>query len=482
MRDDKINQESNNQEVQDGEWTTVARRRRRDDMHGKDKTDKRTQLTSFYFMNFLDEVSIQDIRLRFSKFGDVDNISIHAKKNKFGKHFGFVRYKGFTEARDTEEKLRDVWFGTYKVWANVARFEKEGGSYRNFNRENQRSFSERGTTTGKDLKHKEALEKPRKTWKGRLRDEKGKRDWRGLTLETLEEDRAWAKKGLVGIVNHVDDVPSLQQKILDVGISTVKIIPMGGGKVFIHPVEDGDLRELIKDADEFFNLWFVKIKEWKPKETTLDRAVWIRVYGVPIHASKEEYFKLMVESLGEVIIVDEETYHKRRFDYARVLIRTLSSLYINQIDKVKIDESFFVIRILEESDTIIPIVSSNDLEKGEGHGSETDREKKRRRRVIPKMKDLARAQAKRLKMKKRKRSKMSTTDNGYTAPSESLNQEYPDAVSSNVWNYGSKEGVNFNADEGEAVNELEKIEFRDRAKSNNRDEIGNQSVGVERSS
>ncbi|WJX17882.1 hypothetical protein P8452_07743 [Trifolium repens] len=175
-----------------------------------------------------------------------------------------------------------------------------------------------------------------------------KREWRGLSFETNEEDRAWARKGLIGLVKHVDEVPLLQQKILDIGITTVKIIPMGGRKVFLQPVEDEDLSELIKDAEEFFNHWFVKIKEWSPKEVSSDRAIWIRLYGVPVHAWRENFFKKMLELTGEVIVMDDDTINKRRFDYARVLIRTSALSFINQLEKVKIDEDVFVVRMLEE--------------------------------------------------------------------------------------------------------------------------------------
>ncbi|MCI39732.1 DUF4283 domain protein, partial [Trifolium medium] len=99
----------------------------------------------------------------------------------------------------------------------------------------------------------------------------------------------------------------LQQKILDVGFSTIKIIPMGGRKVFIQPTEDEDLWALIKDADDYFNHWFVKIREWSPNEVSAERVAWIRIFGIPVHVWKEDFFKMIVEPFGELLVMDEDT-------------------------------------------------------------------------------------------------------------------------------------------------------------------------------
>jgi hypothetical protein len=52
--------------------------------------------------------------------------------------------------------------------------------------------------------------------------------WSNVCYETLEEDKSWARRGLVGIVNRPNEVPLLQQKILNVEITPVKICSMGG--------------------------------------------------------------------------------------------------------------------------------------------------------------------------------------------------------------------------------------------------------------
>ncbi|GAU20898.1 hypothetical protein TSUD_120900 [Trifolium subterraneum] len=331
----------------------------------EDRMDKKTTTTTFYFTNFPDEVHLQEIIYRFSKFGDIEDIYIPEKRNKSGKHFGFVRFRGAKDVKLVEAKTKEVWFGTYKLWANVARFVKtdEGGRTKNrekreerktkkmegdivkitkLRQENRRveSISYAEAAGGKAEKMKEQ--------DNQRKQKENQKEWSGIIFESTEEDRSWAKKGLVGIVNHPEEVQMLQQKMLDVGLSTIRIIPMGGRKVFIQPSEDEDLWELIKDAEEYFNHWFVKIKEWNPSEVSVDRVVWIRIFGTPVHAWKEDFFKKMVESFGELLVLDWDTSQKRRLDFARVLIKTSYSSFINHVEKVKIDSLFFMVRVLEE--------------------------------------------------------------------------------------------------------------------------------------
>jgi hypothetical protein len=78
--------------------------------------------------------------------------------------------------------------------------------------------------------------------------------WSNICYETLKEDKSWARRGLIEIVNRPDEDPLLQQKILNVEFTTVKIYPMGGKKVHIYLLEDEDLKSLMKDAEKFFNL------------------------------------------------------------------------------------------------------------------------------------------------------------------------------------------------------------------------------------
>ncbi|MCI45166.1 hypothetical protein A2U01_0066405, partial [Trifolium medium] len=59
----------------------VAPRRRQEDRFGKGRIDRKTQVTSFYFTNFPDEVTLQELRHRFTRIGEMEDIFIPGKKN-----------------------------------------------------------------------------------------------------------------------------------------------------------------------------------------------------------------------------------------------------------------------------------------------------------------------------------------------------------------------------------------------------------------
>lgn len=51
---------------------------------------------------------------------------------------------------------------------------------------------------------------------------------------------------------------------------------------------------------------------------------WVRVYGVPLQAWSEDFFKLCVMSVGRFIRADACSIDKAKLDYVRVLITHLT--------------------------------------------------------------------------------------------------------------------------------------------------------------
>jgi RNA recognition motif-containing protein len=106
----------------DAKWTYVSYRRKKG--HGQigNKTDRYEDITNCYFTNFLEDIQIEDIEKAFSRYGDLVDVFIPRKRNKYGKLFGFARFIGVTDKGWLEDHLRNIWFGTYKIWANISRF------------------------------------------------------------------------------------------------------------------------------------------------------------------------------------------------------------------------------------------------------------------------------------------------------------------------------------------------------------------------
>ncbi|KAK7274642.1 hypothetical protein RIF29_15738 [Crotalaria pallida] len=81
-----------------------------------------------------------------------------------------------------------------------------------------------------------------------------------------------------------------------------------------------------------------------PKE----RFVWVLLLVVPLHAWKEDLFRLLVETSGVFVKTDAASLKKERMDRVRVLISTSFLSKIDSSVKVRIDDLVMEIRILED--------------------------------------------------------------------------------------------------------------------------------------
>ncbi|CAI8603184.1 unnamed protein product [Vicia faba] len=119
--------ERGRENVKDG-WTFVSPRRRRMRRPARNRNDKtdidNKETITCYVNNLPEDISEREMERTFERWGKVIDVYIASKRNKMGKIFGFIRYGGIQDATWIEEQLKDIWFGSYKVWVNVSRFSR----------------------------------------------------------------------------------------------------------------------------------------------------------------------------------------------------------------------------------------------------------------------------------------------------------------------------------------------------------------------
>lgn len=81
--------------------------------------------TSFFFTNFPDGASNTDLLRLFASFGYVGEVFVPRKVDKWGRRFGFVKYKEVVSVKDLEARLGDVWLWDMRLKVNLARFGRE---------------------------------------------------------------------------------------------------------------------------------------------------------------------------------------------------------------------------------------------------------------------------------------------------------------------------------------------------------------------
>lgn len=163
----------------------------------------------------------------------------------------------------------------------------------------------------------------------------------------------WLEKCYVGEVHSPTMVESMQDRILEERVTSMRVIPMGVSHVLLKPMEGEDLEELINDSGGFLDNWFSRIVKWLPMEVPRERYTWIRCHGIPLHAWIAEVFESIVASLGRFITLDDNTFNMKRFDMPKMLILTSSPEAVYKVEKVRINGLQYSIRVVEE---LFPVV------------------------------------------------------------------------------------------------------------------------------
>jgi RNA recognition motif-containing protein len=65
----------------------------------------------------------QDLKRAFSNISPVTNLFVFRKKTKRGRQFGFVSFFSHLEDADLCDRLNLIWFDSFKIRANLARFQ-----------------------------------------------------------------------------------------------------------------------------------------------------------------------------------------------------------------------------------------------------------------------------------------------------------------------------------------------------------------------
>ncbi|AES70226.2 hypothetical protein MTR_3g049960 [Medicago truncatula] len=266
-----------------------------------------------------------------------DNMVSRRQLNSRGQVYGFVRFLYMRNIDKLAHALNNAWISDHRFWAREARFDR----FAHHDDQNKVSIrGARGVEKGREVKlvvitHGEGVKNVRvgsgsKGGGGECREGadggKGGRDVceedggreegvgtedvpkgeakvdaqtsedipNGMLLyNSTSEDRLWANGGIVAKVVSGDSSLSLQQRVGDAGFSNIVVTLMESDRVFLHCTRAEDMLQVFNE-----------------------------VYGTPVHAWNELFFKICVSGCGRYIRSDDCTVDRARLDYARVLIST----------------------------------------------------------------------------------------------------------------------------------------------------------------
>ena len=110
------------------------------------------------------------------------------------------------------------------------------------------------------------------------------------------------------------EAEAVQLSMVMEGISQVKVISMGVGRVLLKLEDQGDFFRFKNCHLNWWNATFKRAKRWSPERFVFSRKVWLNVFGIPLHAWDEPLFKLLRSKFGAFLDFDEATINRKRLD------------------------------------------------------------------------------------------------------------------------------------------------------------------------
>ncbi|GKV45295.1 hypothetical protein SLEP1_g52400 [Rubroshorea leprosula] len=250
------------------------------------------------------------------QFSGSQDVFTPARRDRKGRRFGFVRMSKVSDAKDLEQKLNQIWLGSYRLKVKLAETIKRERvvSARNPNRQFEKKWIRRESkvtsgmtyaqvvagnmvtpeewmSSNKDVKQDEltkgkepvedvVLEKiPEKSTApvisaGRVEERYSPKIDLVLEFTPKDEEVAWLKRSMVAMVRSLDMVKKIQNR-LDVDGLMVNVALLDGHHVILVDYSEGCLEEFISHNSEL--------------------------------AWSERCFTELGGLIGEVILVDEDT-------------------------------------------------------------------------------------------------------------------------------------------------------------------------------
>ena len=121
------------------------------------------------------------------------------------------------------------------------------------------------------------------------------------------------------------------------GMNAIKARYLGENKVLISPENGSNLEEWFVNKEEWLGGFCESVEAWSPRNVTGNWWVWIRLFREPLHCWNQEVFTKILNNMGIVVSMDENTSSLERLEYARLWVKTSWSTNINTVRKVGIN-------------------------------------------------------------------------------------------------------------------------------------------------
>ncbi|GJZ96108.1 RNA-directed DNA polymerase, eukaryota [Tanacetum coccineum] len=261
--------------------------------------DVRMISTSIYVTNFPESSNAKELWSVCSQYGNVIDSFIPNIRSKNGKRFGFVRFIKTANVDRLVSNLCTIWIERFKLYANVARFNRQPKNTNKHQHVNVQVKSYVHVTKGLE-RHPNSYIQAFKTGPSQPVMEDSQPT---LVLDDFCFNNADFSLSLVGKVKEFGSLTNLKVLLEEEGFTDISMHYMGGLWVLFQFKSNTNKDNFMSHTS--VNSWFSKMHQASNSFKIDERVTWIDIEGVPLCAWSHNTFVRISSKWGSLIRAKE---------------------------------------------------------------------------------------------------------------------------------------------------------------------------------
>jgi len=283
---------------------------------------ERDDITTFYFTRFPEHTTEKDLWAQFKKWGDVREVFISKHRNKGGRRYGFVRFKGVSDEHILERLLDNIIVGELKMYVNVpkygrgkARSEEHKVKPRtqadgdNKEVEAPRQMATHCKATSMSYVKVVATAKTNVGQQSHPQPRTFKPDgsYSSIQLEIPAGERKWYTDIWVGRLKKSGIFERVEDELpWEIGTNVVPKY-IGDDMILLLGLSDTKAEELIIKEIRHGTSPFHSLEKWNPTMRPGHRLVWAQCWSIPLEAWDIGQIRKIVAAIGDLVEVDDDS-------------------------------------------------------------------------------------------------------------------------------------------------------------------------------
>ncbi|KAK3206449.1 hypothetical protein Dsin_020495 [Dipteronia sinensis] len=139
-----------------------------------------------------------------------------------------------------------------------------------------------------------------------------------MIKDTVVSDAMWLDKSVVGVMKKFSNFTKVTERPISRGFS-FRARFLGGRAILWSFRSSHECEGFIRNRF-FWEDLFSSMEKWSMVRSYNEKPYWFNILGIPLNYWNEMFFQKLGSRLGDLLMIDIETFHRRRLDRARLLI------------------------------------------------------------------------------------------------------------------------------------------------------------------